>query len=240
MHALSQCYVFYMLMCSLKKSAFPLDMEFEGIAGIFKLSNKYDIPHVRSRAISHLMAIYPTTLTAWDQRKIVLQKSSFSPFAVLELAQSMDIPQILPAVFLDCSTQSTEALVDGFKYLSTQNPTLASTNLRTFVDARQMLLQAKLTRLYGFLRDEDSASCPDKYRNCPLKRLEWMTRTSNSHHVESPLAIDIDWMRYGWDVCEFCLLRAKEGYNSARQKLWNDLPSFFDLPAWDQLQSQMQ
>ena len=90
-------------------------MEFEGIAGILKLSTKYDIPHVRSRAISHLAAIYPMTLTAWDQREMALQKSSFSPFAVLELAQSMDIPQILPAVFFDCAIQSTVALLDGFK-----------------------------------------------------------------------------------------------------------------------------
>ena len=106
------------------------------------------------------------------------------------------------------------------------------------MDARQRLLHAKLIRIYGFLRDEDSPICP---KNCPLERLRWMTKESGfSRGVQSPLVVEVDWVYYQSRVCNFCLLRAKEGFNSARQVLWKDLPSFFNLPAWDKLQSRVE
>lgn len=152
----------------------------------------------------------------------------------------MDIQQVLPAVFLDCSTQSTEALLEYITNLSPHDLTPALNDLRTCLDARQALLEATLACIYGFLRDHDTVNCPAN-KNCPAARLRWMVNNTDfARHGWAPLEIKVNWANHKYDLCKFCLLQAQEGYNSARRELWNDLPSFFNLPAWDKLQSQVE
>lgn len=212
-------------------SAVVLAIEYAAVVGILKLSAKYDIPHLHHSAIAHLSKIYPTTLAEWDQREKALSSASYPPFAVLELAHSMDIPHILPAVFYDCSTQTNEALVNAISG-SAQMP-----NLRTCLDARQALLEETLTGIYGFLREGDLFGCKDSSR-CSQARLRCMKKTTFASHGGSPLAVKVDWTEYEVWTCLFCFHRARTWYLGAREKLWNDLPSYFNLPTWDQLQIQ--
>jgi hypothetical protein len=215
-------------------SAVVLATEYAAVVGILKLSTKYDIPHLRHSAIAHLSKIYPTTLAEWDQREKALRSASYPPLAVLELVHSMDIPQILPAVFYDCSTQTNEALVDVISG-SAQMANI----VRTCLDARQALLKETLTGIYGFLYEGALFGCRN-HEKCAQARLSWMKEMTFASHGGGPLvcAAEVDWTKYeGWS-CLFCFHRARKCYLDAREKLWNNLPSFFDLPAWDQLQDQ--
>jgi hypothetical protein len=207
-----------------------LQIEIAAVVGILKLSAKYDIPHLRLNAISQLSIHYPTTLAAWDKRPTALLPGSFSPFAVLDLARLLDIPQILPAAFFDCSTQSNDAFLKSIMQRST--PGSPTTNdVRICLNARQDLLEATFTRAYAFLLRDSDILCR-KAGSCAEGKLRWLT-TAFATQGRDPLAIQVKWSHS--QLCGYCLSQAKEDYTKARQKLWDDLPSYFSLPPWDQL-----
>ena len=199
------------------------------LAGILKLSVKYDIPHFRPYAISHLTEYYPTTLAAWDKRPP--RATAFSPFDALDLARSMNVPQILPAIFLDCVSQPIDALsqciAEGLK-----SGTMTANDVRTFLSARQALLDATFKHVYKFLFVSKPMYCKANY--CSSERLDWFHR--NKGYVQSgwtPLAIEINWNTLG--VCVTCLSTSKDLYKTGREKVWTELPSYFNLPPWEQL-----
>ena len=36
-------------------------------------------------------------------------------------------------------------------------------------------------------------------------------------------------------LCQFCVVTSKQLHNEGRTKVWQELPSTFDLPGWDEL-----
>jgi hypothetical protein len=78
------------------------------MVGILQPNAKYNIPHLRRNreATSNLFTDYPIILAIWDQQQTAFQPTFSPPFIVLNATPSMNILQILPAVFSDCSTQA--------------------------------------------------------------------------------------------------------------------------------------
>jgi hypothetical protein len=50
-----------------------------------------------------------------------------------------------------------------------------------------------------------------------------------------PLADENEGLWENFSVCPSCLEAAKQCYRATRQKLWDDLPSIFDLGTWEDL-----
>ncbi|KAJ7146475.1 hypothetical protein C8R44DRAFT_757568 [Mycena epipterygia] len=79
-----------------------------------------------------------------------------------------------------------------------------------------------IRKVLGYLHNVD-----DLDKNCKHRGME-------EDDMLDPLAEENE----EWDsfeVCSPCLAAAKKAYNDARQNLWHDMPSIFDLGTWEEL-----
>jgi len=88
--------------------------DFAIVSGILRLSTKYAIDSLRSKAITHLNIAWPTTLKGWDLREekahayeVTSQAEHAShypsPIDIINLARLTNAPSLLPAAFYDIS-----------------------------------------------------------------------------------------------------------------------------------------
>ncbi|KAJ6581437.1 hypothetical protein B0H19DRAFT_1115175 [Mycena capillaripes] len=113
--------------------------DFRVVSGIIRLSTKYIVDTLRSKAIHHLSIAWPSTLKGWDTREDVARSFEMetstsaghfypSPIAVINLAREVNAPCLLPAAFYDLCrysyTQIYEPAEDEPLYQSTASSTL--------------------------------------------------------------------------------------------------------------------
>jgi len=88
--------------------------DFAVVSGILRLSTKYAIDSLRSKAITHLNIAWPTTLKGWDLREDKAHAYELtsptepaglypSPIDIINLARLTNAPSLLPAAFYDIS-----------------------------------------------------------------------------------------------------------------------------------------
>ncbi|KAI0259377.1 hypothetical protein BC834DRAFT_906593 [Gloeopeniophorella convolvens] len=88
--------------------------DFVIVSGILRLSTKYAMDSLRSKAIIHLNIAWPTTLKGWDLREdrahaydlaSPTERASLypSPIDIINLARETNTPSLLPAAFYDIS-----------------------------------------------------------------------------------------------------------------------------------------
>ncbi|KAJ7281604.1 hypothetical protein C8J57DRAFT_78974 [Mycena rebaudengoi] len=86
--------------------------DFRIVSGILRLSTKYIVDSLRSKALAHICLAWPSTLKAWDAREDVARAFEMetattgghfypSPIAVINLAREVNAPCLLPAAFYD-------------------------------------------------------------------------------------------------------------------------------------------
>ncbi|KAI0310313.1 hypothetical protein OF83DRAFT_1178679 [Amylostereum chailletii] len=89
--------------------------DFRVVSGILRLSTKYMFDSLRSKAIAHLGLAWPSTLKGWDAREERARSYGMentgpggghyypSPIAIINLAQEVNAPSLLPSAFYDLS-----------------------------------------------------------------------------------------------------------------------------------------
>ena len=94
----------------------PTLTNIQTIAGILRLSTKYDVEYLRRRALKHLDALYPSSLEAFDKR----QDTRTTPwrdntaFYVASLARELGLEWLMPPVlYCVCSCPAGD-IVDGY------------------------------------------------------------------------------------------------------------------------------
>lgn len=92
--------------------------DFTITSGILRLSTKYLIDSLRSKALAHLSLAWPLELKAWDAREdaaryevdpeygVNTSQRYPSPIAVINLANEINAPSLLPSAFYDLSRYS--------------------------------------------------------------------------------------------------------------------------------------
>jgi len=214
------------------------ETEFPILAGVLRLSTKYNVKNLRQISLTHLTNIYPTTLEAWEQRDATrtISGDEPSPLAVLQLAKDANVQGILPAVMYRLTTHSVEDIFDGMTWNGTHIDT-NETDRRTCLLARQTLITAKRRAIAAFLRSSsDVLSCTTR-DPCNSGRLRAVFTNTDSAEECDPLWDHFDWETYASDVCSACLSASKTSYKNARTALWADLPGIFNLPTWVKLKA---
>jgi hypothetical protein len=231
----------------------PGSETFPVIAGILRLSTKYDIEHLRNRAIVVLEYHYPPTLKLWDQRDC--WRDLGTDFEALNLARETNVPQLLPGVMYECCTEyMVEEIVDCFR----GNPTIKELRIASPEDRRTCAAAAKelATRQYMACiavtePSQRIVKCATR-QMCDHAKLNWLQKIESTKRASpkgldsasefSPLDPDII---LGWDslqagLCGACFSKAKERYKQTRMALWRDLPTLFKLPSWQKLMVDVQ
>ncbi|KAJ7292226.1 hypothetical protein C8J57DRAFT_1705499 [Mycena rebaudengoi] len=183
------------------------------LSSVLRLSDKYGVKPFRNSMISILTTIYPSLLTAWSERDVPVgyKHTYFDDFIALDFARKMNTSSILPVVMYDIVAEGLDSM-------------------------RRLVLRAQLWTLET---SSDASSPPTNL--CAFDRAFSDSSSITIMNVKTKGARKSD--------SAGCRIHAGAAFTPATLSywsevsggatmicaLWNDLPSIFDLPAWDVL-----
>nr|GAT42934.1 predicted protein [Mycena chlorophos] len=143
---------------------YPAHTDFDAIHGVLKLSTKYDVQPLRTRALQHLSSVHPSSLTAWDAL-CSPSSLSFTPPAyagpsfdasnlelpIITLARATHAQWILPVAFYRAlSTLSASDILDGIDYTAV-HVELQKPDKVLLLEAGPVVLGEPTADILGFL-----------------------------------------------------------------------------------------
>jgi hypothetical protein len=213
----------------------PSKTDFDTLAGILRLSTKYEIPYLRQRALLHLDTIRCNTLQDFDARK---SKGTIPPtdhlaFLIADLVHEMDLPWLLPTVLYTCSL-SFEKIVTGYMYKG-QRRWMNSSQQVACIKALRPLIKWHRKDILSFLSWTHVDSCKSSAR-CNQGRLKrFKGKSSFKNPLRSFSEVFEQIARKA--VCTTCFIASRDAHLAAREALWEALPGLFDLPSWETLRT---
>jgi hypothetical protein len=239
--------------------AFPGSTTFDIIVGCLRLSHKYEVDYLRRRALIHLSSQYRTTLSEWDSREyeqpaLSPSKISWEPppaitfvIRLIELAREVDVLWVLPTAFyeLACSFNKPSDFPDSLGVEIFHGAVYNGTSTRLSEQDQRSFLKGHVAHIRSGWDILEFLSYPTNIESCTSPdrcRIERLTVLGNNEMegdlwLHIPLAVwnEDDWYLLG-DLCTPCITALRKHHQDARQKLWNKLPSMYDLPSWDELE----
>lgn len=194
---------------------------------VLPLSAKYKIDYLQQALVTKFLEQHgPTTLAAYRKR------GNVNPLRHIEIANSArasGVTILLPLALYECCRLWDEDALFRSK--------LNAENTRLAVVARPKLAKAVRTKAHRFVFSPTAA---DVQACCsPTKcRVALASIVEDIDDVGPDLFWAPDWSKLGDFVCDSCVARWRKSATSAGNELWNELPSFFGLPSWNQLRKQ--
>ncbi|KAJ7733565.1 hypothetical protein DFH07DRAFT_894182 [Mycena maculata] len=231
---------------------YPAPTEFRILAGILRLSHKYEVDYLRRRALVHLSSAYSTQLpdldatiegdaVAWIRPSWTEDRISVH-VAAIGLARQVDAPWILPYAFYRAATIETSGAVQ--EILSSQLPAaqgwvtvLSRDDQTSFLKGYFAQSRCTITDILRFLYHPFMVEGCFSPQVCNLARLRAL------EGLREELAIPTNplytWVEEDWqtvNVCAVCLTSLRVAHRDARQAFWDNLPNIYDLPGWEELE----
>lgn len=214
----------------------PSHTELSIVESILRLSLKYDVQYLKRRALSHLNSTFPTTLAGWKSREKTrtIPPVDNTPFAAFGIARTFQLDWLLPSILYCISSHPIEKILDHAIFAD-EEISFNWPDKRMCIMGRQKLLvmQAQNAMQLTRIANDPVEGCNGS--DCP---------TTRSRCAESLCSLDmagfLDYLEenvdsYAEDICATCRAAFKETYTQAIQQMWNDLPSMFSLPGWQDL-----
>ena len=210
-----------------------------GLVGMLRMSTKYQVSSLRRRAIDGLLRWYPPTLEEYN----CLLASSIPlhdyPRHVLvaNVAQETDVPVLLPtALLLCCATADAHTLYDGiecdgFRYLLTE------ANKRALFLGRPRLSHAARSRTQAFFWNPSFRNTMGECHRVACNQFcEIYSRTMDAKDDPwiNPFR-QVFWKPVRTSCCASCVSSWQIKHQQECREVWDELPSYFDLPSWSQL-----
>ncbi|KIK04776.1 hypothetical protein K443DRAFT_675558 [Laccaria amethystina LaAM-08-1] len=215
----------------------PSETDFHTLAGILRLSTKYEIPYLRRRALLHLDTVRCNTLQDFDAQlsKRTIPRTNFLAFLIADLVHEMDLPWLLPMALYIC-TQSFEEIVMGYIYKG-ERRWINNAQQVACIEAVEPLTICLREDILSFLYWTDVDGCKSSAQ-CKEGHLELLKKYCSST-TRNPLASfsDIFEEVVRKAVCTRCCIASRDAHLIAREALWEALPGLFDLPSWETLRA---
>ena len=215
----------------------PSKTKFETLAGILRLSTKYEIPYLRHRALRHLdSSVYLNTLQDFDARKSkrTILHADALPFLIADLVHEMDLSWLLPMVLYGSCTTSFDDIVTGYIYKG-ERRLMSGSQQVVCIKALKPLIKWYRKDILSFLYLANVHGCKSSAQ-CNEGRLK-LVRKYSSVALSNPL-----WsFSYIFEpvvrkaVCTPCCIASRDAHLAAREALWEALPGLFGLPSWQTL-----
>ncbi|KAJ7697813.1 hypothetical protein B0H17DRAFT_1262024 [Mycena rosella] len=200
----------------------PAPTTFSVVAGVLRLSTKYDVNYLRRRALLHLSSAMPCLCAEYDT--VASTRTFYTPgsqFSRLLLIQDLGLTWALPAAMYSVACASVEALVDGISFEGTQVH-LPPPIQRTCLIARADLAVSQHHEILRFAR-----SCPDgcDAHLCLQTRQAVLDDLTKGSEVGPLTRVHrATWQTLKSGLCHFCYLEAKTQHRISIQKIWDDIP----------------
>ncbi|KAJ7350587.1 hypothetical protein DFH08DRAFT_861827 [Mycena albidolilacea] len=220
------------------------------VSALIRLGRKYDFRDVLEAAVERITFENPATLKEYDARRNWEEKTTYTPtridpyrafeFDILTLARENDIVSALPAAYYRALNRGLDSLLDGIPRDDGTLASLASIDLRRCIRGREQLMKAQTEpgNTWGWLESElwDYDECTGTSGQCDFVRHALFLDMK----VKDPIklrALNRCSEGYFKSMCNPCRLYVNELVAEGRKKMWEDLPSFFDLPPWSELKN---
>lgn len=228
------------------------------LSSLLRLSTKYDVPHIRRRAISALQHYFPTTLSAYynarERRRTHATGGVSTYFLLANTCREAKADVLLPSILYSCSAQQLASILDGVPDLSRGGTTvhveLSHENKRAVVQSRHQLaaLARTVTLRWLYFSDQEGegggrgggggggcrdARCVAIRRKVGAKLLEGRA----SDGFVNPLSPFHDAFveLIDGDCCEACQRALERCVEGGREEVWQKVPAVFRLGSWDAL-----
>ncbi|KAJ7367155.1 hypothetical protein DFH08DRAFT_836669 [Mycena albidolilacea] len=227
----------------LGQTALPLPV----IGALIRLGRKYDFRDLLDFAVARLTFENPTTLEAYDV--LVSADRGYTPtrivdapgllFDIITLAQENNIMSVLPCAFYRL-LQSLDNLFDEVPRNDGTLVSLPFADLRRCVRARDRLLKAQFqtgytAAWYRSWSPPDDCTTPNKCRKVRDSRVSCYL---DSLHLLA-LSKFAPTAPGNKEFCPRCTESIELLNATGRERAWNELPGFFDLPPWDELKNNL-
>ncbi|KAF7298006.1 hypothetical protein HMN09_01021600 [Mycena chlorophos] len=215
-------------------------ISFSYVAALVRLGRKYAFTALLKAGVQRILEDYPSNLAHFDALKDkppphILWYHGLE-FDILALCQEMGIRTVLPYVYYRILTYPREEWVMGSKRPSGTIAMLSRENLRVCLLGDYLVTRTQLQPDYtlGWLLTPPTPSCrtSTKCMQDRCKTHRWLMRIEPDAICGLlPRTLD-DWIKR---QCEACKTELKPLLQSGREKAWTNLPSFFELPPWNEL-----
>ncbi|KAJ7160028.1 hypothetical protein C8R43DRAFT_994126 [Mycena crocata] len=216
----------------------PAAIELSVVLGILHLSHKYDVQYLHHRALEHL------TVDGWyaptcDERRgdpHLINNTPSPPLkslSVINAASEVGALWLLPLAYYYASTFSCVELAP-FLVGPMSQPA------RKAMAAREHLLRGTVAINRFLSMHNPSGACKTSH-TCTASRNTYLARLYDDIDQVADLIPLEDWNEARWSrfkakgVCEDCYSFARASQLAAVSAFWDKLPSFFDLPPWEDL-----
>ncbi|KAJ7162441.1 hypothetical protein C8R46DRAFT_955409 [Mycena filopes] len=222
--------------------AYPKKTTFGILAGVTRLSKKYQVDSLYKRALEHLSPAFPFTVGEFPGSSSWTITPGAEWVRVVVLAREMSLDWILPIAFYHMLENSTPSQllngvdIDGVHFeLAPQDKSMA-------LDQCQAIPGAVSTHITSFLLNPDHALGCALYvtrigaTTCTDARLK-ARREVELRTIGGTFPMDV-WTQADWNEMGFCASCKGEmlaAHREAVDAFWTSLPERFGLPAWDVL-----
>jgi len=205
------------------------------VSAILRLSEKYQIDHLRDDTIFRLESEFPSTLKAVDTRHAGCSIKLDCPAIIdaIKLAREAGVLFILPFAFLQLASMDTRIILKGDRRDNDTVAVLSREDQEICLLGRDALRLAQENDMFGWLGGP-SPNCLTPH-HCD--------RIKIGHGIQlwKPSCLDlrlVKWNETDWKtgLCGPCSGIGEKAYEEGRQLVWNKLPSFFGLPDWAELE----
>ncbi|KAF7341710.1 hypothetical protein MSAN_02069400 [Mycena sanguinolenta] len=214
----------------------PAPAKFDVVAGVLRLSTKYDVEYLRMRALLHLSAALPRSLAEYNSIRPVTDPRPFHPeknpqFPLLILVHELGLTWALPMALYFASAFAVQHIMDGVAF-NGHNIQLPQPVQRTLLIGRTALAFAQIHNMLQCLRDLPCQECVVRgHCQSGAKAFHELMAGSRSIYPLTLMHPGI-WDAFNPLLCTSCFATAQADYQTARQKLWDELPAMFELGSW--------
>ncbi|KAJ7046044.1 hypothetical protein C8F04DRAFT_1322547 [Mycena alexandri] len=222
---------------------FPAPTSFPIIAGVLRMSHKYEVDVLRKRALIHFASRLPTTLQNWGTWGTWSPEISSHYLEAILLARQTSALWILPAAcYSVCSRVEIGNIIIG---LDGHRDSLKSTDVVTCARGVRYLDTTATSKIFDSLWSRTISGCENPLRCAEerrAKRLEAeIFRAFELGDVRPPPNLHFLEARHFEHlvvtaVCRVCKSHSEAANQAARQSLWDRLPELFNLPPWAELE----
>ncbi|KAJ7159360.1 hypothetical protein C8R43DRAFT_1178299 [Mycena crocata] len=220
--------------------AYPTPTKFSILFGILQLSTKYEVDHLRRRALVHLSSLHARSLdeldirrsgdaTAWQLPSFLILGRDPLRVSLIRLCQEFDAPWMLPVAFYMLAgaydaVEILNGITDGQSVLH-----LDDIDRKCFFKGYPLQQRATMN-IIRFLYS------PIVVNGCTSRERCILVNDDVDDAPTDPLGI---WSEEDWDrlaeMCSSCNTVLRELHRQARQEFWDGLHATYDLPSWEEL-----
>ncbi|KAJ6567025.1 hypothetical protein B0H19DRAFT_1067279 [Mycena capillaripes] len=228
----------------------PSKTELDIVISILHMSNKYAVDYLLRRALAHLSSEFPTTLAGHDldveqdptSMTIGLADLDAATVACITIAREVNALWLLPSLFYQLASTDDVGIPRVLNCVAhNHSPAKLSEDDRILFLKSSLQVSRQGNYLVRFLHSPDTIPGCERGKKCTRVRLEVLEKAQTriiGKYSANPLSMfndSMDEVLLG-GCCGICYRFCRKAHREARQAIWDELPSFCDLPPWAELE----